>query len=182
MATAGGPTGESGKGQDASARAAASEQTTDVRTDPTATPRTRVTRGLRAGAGESEDALRARYGVLVVFSGFAVTLGAFIAALIAFDTAQAISTTLAPITGLIGTIVGAYFGIQKGAEGKDAAEKGRQQAEQRAHAAEEDARNKTAKLAGSISDVRMVAWALDSAPPPHVQAEPPAPPAGTGSS
>jgi hypothetical protein len=145
-------------------------------------PRTRPRPWLRAGPGESAEALRARYGVLVVLAGFSMTLGAFVAALIVLDTAQAISTALAPITGLIGTIVGAYFGIQKGAEGKQAVEEQRQQAEQRAHAAERQARTTTAKLAGAIPDVRMVAWALDSAPPPHMPTQPPAPPAATGAS
>jgi phage tail tape-measure protein len=121
---------------------------------------------LRAGPREGEDALRARYAVLVVFAGFTVTIGAFIGALIAFDGAQAVSTALAPITGLIGTIVGAYFGIQKGAEGKELVEEGRREAEQHAREAEERVRNVTAKLAGAVSDLRLVAWALDEQPPP----------------
>jgi hypothetical protein len=78
------------------------------------------------------EAVRARYGVQVVFAGLAVVLAAFAIAVIAYSEASGVSTALAPITGVVGTIVGAYFGVQVGSAGKQGAETARDKAEDQA--------------------------------------------------
>jgi F420-0:gamma-glutamyl ligase-like protein len=100
------------------------------------------------------SALRARYGVDVVYAGLATLLVAFIVSVSVFDTAADAVAAMASITGVIGTIVGAYFGLSSGAAGKEEAEVARTKAEDEAKrlAAVAPAKEATAVLGIDTSD------------------------------
>jgi hypothetical protein len=103
-------------------------ETPVVAAEPKAEPSVRDEEPKHPGA----EALRAKYGVIVVAAGFLVVTTCFVGTLIAFSKASSVSAALAPVTGVIGAIVGAYFGVQAGASGKEQSDEAARQATEKA--------------------------------------------------